>query len=83
MKNKLLFRLRLLITQWSILIGGQAIIEGIMMSLLGALTTSVHDPKGIIHYNRKKNERTAEEYTLLKLPIVIGIIGLYDSFIMI
>ena len=38
----------------TILVGGQAVIEGVMMRVPGAYATAVRDPKGKIHIDRKK-----------------------------
>ena len=37
----------------SILVGGQAVIEGVMMRVPGAYATAVRDSKGKIHINRE------------------------------
>ena len=36
----------------TILVGGQAVIEGVMMRVPGAYATAVRDPEGKIHINR-------------------------------
>ena len=37
----------------TILVGGQAVIEGVMMRVPGAYATAVRDPEGKIHVDRK------------------------------
>ena len=79
MKNKLLFHLRLLVSQSTILVGGQAVIEGVMMRVPGAYATAVRDSKGKIHFNRSNFKSITEFYPLLKKPIIRGIVGVYES----
>ena len=79
MKNKLLFHLRFLITQSSILVGGQAVIEGVMMRVPGAYATAVRDSKGKIHFSRYNFKSITEIYPFFKKPIIRGIIGLFES----
>ena len=38
----------------TILVGGQAVIEGVMMRVPGAYATAVRDPNGKIHVEKKK-----------------------------
>ena len=38
----------------TILVGGQAVIEGVMMRVPGAYATAVRDPNGKIHFEKKK-----------------------------
>ncbi len=79
MKNKLLFHLRFLVSQSTILVGGQAVIEGVMMRVPGAYATAVRDSKGKIHFNRSTFKSITEIYPFFKKPIIRGIIGLYES----
>jgi uncharacterized protein YqhQ len=50
--KKILFHLRIIISQSSILVGGQAVIEGVMMRVPGAYATAVRDLNGHIQTNR-------------------------------
>ena len=36
----------------TILVGGQAVIEGVMMRVPGAYATAVRDPEGTVHVDR-------------------------------
>jgi uncharacterized protein YqhQ len=79
LKNKLLFHIRFIIAQSSILVGGQAVIEGVMMRVPGAYATAVRDPQGKIHTDRHKFKSKTELYPFLKKPILRGVIGLFES----
>ncbi len=57
-------------------VGGQAVIEGVMMKSPGNWTVAVRDQKGSIHL---KKERLAEMPRLLKLPVLRGIIALFQA----
>ena len=46
--NRLLFQIQLFINKSSILVGGQAVIEGVMMRVPSAYATAVRDLKGNI-----------------------------------
>ena len=81
MKKRLLYHLRLLISQSSILVGGQAVMEGVMMRVPGAYATAVRDPEGNIQIDRHDFKSKIELYPFLKLPLLRGIIGLFESLI--
>lgn len=57
-------------------IGGQAVIEGVMMKAPKGWTVAVRDQKGEIHL---KIEPLKTLPRLLKLPFVRGVIGLYQA----
>ncbi len=57
-------------------IGGQAVIEGVMMKSPRGWTVAVRDMKGDIHV---KKERLLELPRLLKLPMVRGVVGLFHA----
>ena len=79
MKKKLLFHLRFLLTQSSILVGGQAVMEGVMMRVPGAYATAVRDNKGVIRIDKHSFKSKTELYPFLKKPILRGLIGLFES----
>ena len=79
MKKRLLYHLRLLISQSSILVGGQAVIEGVMMRVPGAYATAVRDPKGNIQIDRHEFKSIIEQYPFLKKPLLRGMLGLFES----
>src|SRR5512139_150287 len=54
-------------------IGGQAVIEGVMMKSPSGWSVAVRDPKGGIQF---KTVRTKLPHPLLKLPLVRGVVAL-------
>ena len=63
----------------TILVGGQAVIEGVMMRVPGAYATAVRDPNCKIHVDRKKFIALGEKSLIWKQPILRGMAGLYES----
>jgi uncharacterized protein YqhQ len=57
-------------------VGGQAVIEGVMMKSDKAWTVAVRDTKGVIHI---KNEKLAQLPKVLKLPMIRGVVSLFYS----
>ncbi len=60
-------------------IGGQAVIEGVMMKSRRAWTVAVRDPRGEIHV---KKERLKELPRLFKLPLVRGVLVLFHTLVL-
>ena len=79
MKKRILYYLRLVISQSSILVGGQAVMEGVMMRVPGAYATAVRDPDGNIQIDRHDFKSKVDKYPFLKMPLLRGIIGLFES----
>ena len=78
--KKLLLQLQILVVnKSSILVGGQAVMEGVMMRVPGAYATAVRDPEGKILIDRHEFKSIIEVYPLLKIPILRGVIGLFES----
>ena len=71
--NRLLFKFQLLINKSSILVGGQAVMEGVMMRVPGAYATAVRDSKGNIQTDRHEFKSIIETYPLLNKPLLRGI----------
>ena len=65
--------------QSSILVGGQAVMEGVMMRVPGAYATAVRDSEGIIHVDRHDFKSLTDKHRLLKKPLLRGIVGLFES----
>jgi len=63
----------------SILVGGQAVIEGVMMRVPGAYATAVRNPEGIIKIDRHDFTAMGERSGFWKLPIIRGIGGLFEA----
>ena len=54
----------------TILVGGQAVIEGVMMRVPGAYATAVRDPNGKIHVENKKSFVIGERSAFWRKPIL-------------
>jgi len=75
MKKSLL----LLTMKPSILVGGQAVIEGVMMRVPGAYATAVRDPEGKIHIQKKDFQSITERSKLWNKPIFRGMASLFEA----
>ncbi len=71
--------LTLAVMKPSILVGGQAVIEGVMMRVPGAYATAVRDPEGKIQVDRHEFISRMERSDKWKKPILRGIISLYEA----
>ena len=69
----------LLIMRSTILVGGQAVIEGVMMRVPGAYATAVRAKDGTIKIDYHPFESIITKYKFLRLPIIRGMIHLYES----
>ena len=63
----------------SILVGGQAVIEGVMMRVPGAYATAVRDPEGKVHVNKHDFISQVETSGFWKTPILRGMMALFES----
>ena len=79
MKNIIYKYLILFINKASIMVGGQAVIEGVMMRVPGYFATAVRNPKGEIVINREEYIPLVERLNLSKFPILRGFLHLVDS----
>ncbi|MCD8205506.1 MAG: peptide chain release factor N(5)-glutamine methyltransferase [Clostridia bacterium] len=61
-------------------IGGQAVMEGVMMSGKTAYATAVRDPDGEIQVESVRVESSPSTARARKVPFVRGIVGLFTSF---
>ena len=77
--KRLLYPLKSILTQSSILVGGQAVMEGVMMRVPGAYATAVRDSEGNIQVDRHEFQSISEKYSLLKSPILRGAVGLFEA----
>lgn len=62
-------------------VGGQAIIEGVMMRGSKGLATAIRTPSGKIEVNVKKTNPITKKYKFLNIPIIRGAVVLIDSLI--
>ena len=73
-------RLLLILTMKpNILVGGQAVIEGVMMRVPGAYSTAVRDPDGNIKIKRNKFTSITEKSRFWSKPIFRGMASLYEA----
>ena len=79
MIKKLNQYLSIIISQSSILVGGQAVIEGVLMRVPGAYATAVRSPNGEILINRHNFKSILEKYNLKNTIILRGVVGLFES----
>lgn len=61
-------------------IGGQAVIEGVMMRGKHGVGLAIRQPDGRIHVKQEALSSLRERYPLLKLPFVRGVAALVESF---
>ncbi len=60
-------------------VGGQAVIEGVMMRGNKGIATAVRTPSGKIEINIKKTTSIVKKYKILGLPFIRGFFALIDS----
>ena len=63
-------------------VGGQAVIEGVMMRGFGKIATAVREPSGNINLQVKNVSSIADKYPILKLPFLRGTVILFESLIL-
>ncbi len=63
----------------SILVGGQAVIEGVMMRVPGSYATAVRAADGKIHVDKHDFTSKVENSKIWKKPVLRGIISLFES----
>ncbi|MDP6339336.1 MAG: DUF1385 domain-containing protein [Candidatus Marinimicrobia bacterium] len=63
----------------TILVGGQAVIEGVMMRVPGFYATAVRDPEGKVHVDRHDFKSVTERSSFWKKPIFRGMAGLFEA----
>ncbi len=61
-----------------LVVGGQAVLEGVMMRAPGSIATAVRRANGDIVVKKQKHRSLAEKYPFLKLPILRGSVGLIE-----
>ncbi len=62
-------------------VGGQALIEGVMMRSPFRLAMAVRKPNGDIALEIKEQKPITQKYRFLSWPIIRGIVGLVDSLV--
>ena len=79
MKNILFKYFILLFQKTSIMVGGQAVINGVMMRVPGAYATAVRSKTGEIKVQYNRYIAKVEKYKVQNIPVVRGFIHLIDS----
>jgi uncharacterized protein YqhQ len=59
-------------------VGGQAVIEGVMMRAPGSVATAVRRANGQIIVNQQKYNSVTEKFKWLNIPVLRGAVGLID-----
>lgn len=59
-------------------VGGQAVLEGVMMRAPGSVATAVRRSNGDIVVKHEHYQSVVEKYKFLKLPVLRGAVGLID-----
>ena len=62
-------------------VGGQAVIEGVMMRGPEYIATAVRTPSGEIAVKKDKVHSLTERYPVLKKPFVRGTVALFESLV--
>ena len=62
-------------------VGGQAVIEGVMMRGPGVTATAVREPAGTIVVQKEPTKYIADTYPILKKPFLRGCVALYESLV--
>ncbi len=62
-------------------IGGQAVIEGVMMRGVSSMATAVRDADGIIRLETKRIKPQKERNLFFRLPIVRGVVSFIESMV--
>ena len=65
-----------------LMVGGQAVIEGVMMRGPGLVATAVRDPSGKILVKTKPVESIGDTYPILKKPLLRGVVSLGESLVL-
>ncbi|MBR1873718.1 MAG: DUF1385 domain-containing protein [Eubacterium sp.] len=63
-------------------IGGQAVIEGVMMKNKGHYAVAVRKPDGQIEIQKKKSSSLRDRYGFFDLPLIRGVVTFVESFTM-
>ena len=60
-------------------VGGQAVLEGIMMKNKSSCATAVRCPDGAIKLDKREVKSLKDKYKFFKIPIIRGIVGFIES----
>ncbi len=62
-------------------VGGQAVIEGVMMRSPNSLTIAVRKPNGTVKVKKEKYRTLTQRYKWLNMPILRGVINLFEMMV--
>ncbi len=62
-------------------VGGQAVMEGVMMQGKTSYCTAVRDPDGVIQVERRRINRSPAARKASKIPFVRGVVNLFTSLV--
>ena len=65
-----------------LMVGGQAVIEGVMMRGPELVATAVREPSGKISVQTKPVHSVGDRWPILKKPLLRGVVSLYESLIL-
>ena len=63
-------------------IGGQAVLEGIMMKNKSQYSVAVRKPDGEIEVHTSVHEGIAKDHAWAKLPLIRGVVNFIDSLVL-
>ena len=62
-------------------IGGQAVLEGVMMRGAASMATAVRDEEGTIRIESERIKPASKKNFILRLPIIRGIVNFFSSMV--
>lgn len=62
-------------------IGGQAVLEGVMMRGKGVMATAVRDPYGEIQIDTERFKQPSEKNVFFRIPIIRGVVNFFSSMV--
>ena len=65
-----------------LMVGGQAVIEGVMMRGPKLVATAVREPSGKISVQTKPVNSIGDRYPILKKPMLRGVVSLGESLVL-
>lgn len=68
-------------SQKKVYVGGQAVIEGVMMRGPGYIATAVREPSGNITVRKEELKSISDTYPILKKPMIRGVVSLAEALI--
>jgi len=63
-------------------IGGEALIEGVMMKSPRDIAIAIREPNGNIVIDKKPLSSLATKYKFFKIPVIRGAVGMYESLVL-